>query len=292
MFIPFTPYYLEASLQEDKKTAFANLAEFNEENIKKFLNINYDFNYFKLFAIIQAFLFRTNEERLDLNEKTMKIIDIENFEESDKMVKEYVSNFYKENYEERLKKQNKYEMDLLEDNLVDLLIKTKDMEEFSGLIKNGLSKGNKICKIENVSSSGFIKLKNKLINPLEEIPEILKKIAVIITGHYKQNKVFNNGNCIRDFGYFKDIVCKVDTDYWNKLVAYSKSKFRYIYRELENRHGHSNEKPSYWALGFNTIEEMFKIVSPQKIEEYKKIHTNCCGLDHGTLILNKKRKRK
>lgn len=74
-------------------------------------------------------------------------------------------------------------------------------------------------------------------------------------------------------------------------MAYVKSKFRYIYRNLPNRHGHSNEKPSFWALGFSSIEEMFKIVSNEKVENYKKIHTNCCGLDHGNIKLNKKRKR-
>ena len=71
---------------------------------------------------------------------------------------------YKKNFEERLKKQNKYEIELLENNLVELLIKTKDLEEFSNLIKFGLSKGNKTYKIENVSNSGYIKLKNRLSN--------------------------------------------------------------------------------------------------------------------------------
>ena len=291
LFIPFTPFYLQAAIQEDKKSAFANLPEFNEENIKKYLKIEYDFNYFKLFAVIQAFLYRTNDERLDLKTKTMKIIDINNYENSDKMVKNLVRDLYKKNFEERLKKQIKYEIELLENNLVELLIKTKDLEEFSNLIKFGLSKGNKTCKIENVSNSGYVKLKNRLSNSIEEIPELLKKIAILVTGHYKEKIVFNNGNCIRDISNFKTTVCKIDKNYWEKLVAYVKSKFRYIYRNLPNRHGHSNEKPSFWALGFSSIEEMFKIVSNEKVENYKKIHTNCCGLDHGNIKLNKKRKR-
>ena len=291
LFIPFTPYYLKAALQEDKKAAFAKMPKFNEENVKIYLNIKYDFNYFKLFAVVQAFLFRTNEERLDLKNKTMKIIDLDNFENADKMVRNLVRDLYKKNFEERLKNQNKKEMEILENNLIDMLIKTKDLEEFSNLIKFGVQQGNKTYKIENVSSSGFTKLKNRLINPLEEVPEVLKKIAILVTGHYKEKKVFNNGNCLRDISYFKNIICKIDKNYWEKLLAYVKSKFRHIYRDLPNRQGHSNEKPSYWALGFLSIEEMFKFITPEKAEKYKKIHTNCCGLDHGNIKLNKKRKR-
>ena len=291
LFIPFTPYYLRAALQEDKKAAFAKLPKFNEENVKQYLNIMYDFNYFKLFAVVQAFLFRTNDERLDLKNKSMKIIDLDNFENADKMVRNLVRNLYKKNFEERMKKQNKSQIEILENNLIDILVKTKDLEEFSNLIKFGLSKGNTTSKIENVSSSGFTKLKNRLINSLEEIPEVLKKIAVLVTGRYKEKKVFNNGNCLRDISCFKNTICNIDKNYWEKLLVYVKSKFRYVYRNLPNRHGHSNEKPSFWALGFSTIEEMFKIVTPERIEKYKQIHTNCCGLDHGNFKLNKKRKR-
>ena len=134
------------------------------------------------------------------------------------------------------------------------------------------------CKMENISSSVFIKLKKELIQDWENIPLVNTKIAVIVTGYYKEDKVFNNGNVYRGFNDFKDVICKTDENYWNKLYKYIMKKRRHYYRELQNRQGHSNDKPSYWALGYKTIEEMFNTISKVEIEEYKKIHTDCCGL--------------
>ena len=62
------------------------------------------------------------------------------------------------------------------------------------------------------------------------------------------------------------------------MYKYISKKRRHVYRELENRQGHSNDKPSYWALGYKSIEEMFNTISKVEIEEYKKVHSQCCGL--------------
>ena len=278
MFVPMTPLYLNATLQEDKKKAFAELPLYNEENICKALGINFDLNHFKLFALIQGFLYRTNDERIDMKEKIMKIIDIGNFDLAEKMVRDYVKTFYKENYEERLDMQKKTENEILENELVDKLEKSDNMEEYVKLIKEGIKKGVRTCKLDGISNSVFVKLKKHLIENGDDIPFINIKIAVIVTGHYKEEKVFNNGNIYRGFEDFKDIICKTDEPYWNKLYKYILKKRKHQYRELENRQGHSNDKPSYWALGYNSIEEMFNKIPKNEIEEYKSIHTDCCGL--------------
>ena len=278
MFVPLTPYYLQATLQKDKKKAFSELPEYNDENLKKALGINFDLNKFKLFAIVQGFLFRTNDERLDMKEKIMKIIDIGNYNLAEKMVKDYVRNLYKENYEERLNMQKKTENEIMENELIFKFKNSDNMEEFVQLIKEGIKKGNREYKMEGISSPIFIKLKKELIQNGENIPLINKKIAVITTGYFKEEKIFNNGNIYRGFMDFKDIVCKIDKAYWEKLHAYILKQRRHYYRELENRQGHSNDKPSYWALGYNSIEEMFNTISKFEAEEYKKVHINCCGL--------------
>ena len=278
MFVPLTPYYLQATIQEDKIKAFANLPEYNEENLQKALGINFDFNHFKLFALVQGFLFRNNEERLDLKEKIMKIIDIGNYDLAEKMVKDYVQSLYKSNYEERLNIQKKTENEMMENELIDSLKKADNMEEYVKLIKEGIKKGNREFKLDGISTSAFIKFKKELIQNSDEIPLVNMKIAVIITGHFKEEKVFNNGNIYRGFMDFKEAMCKVDEAYWNKLHKYILKQRRHYYRELENRQGHSNDKPSYWALGYKTIEEMFNTISQLEADEYKKIHANCCGL--------------
>ena len=278
MFVPMTPLYLNATLQQDKKKAFAELPLFNEENVIKALGINFDLNHFKLFALIQGFLFRTNDERLDTKEKIMKIIDIGNYPLAEKMVKDYVKKLYRENYEERLNIQKKTENEILENELIDKMEKADSMEEYVKLVKEGIKRGIRICKLDGISNSVFIKLKKSFIENGEDIPLINKKIAVIITGYYKEEKVFNNGNIYRGFEDFKDIICQTDEEYWNKLYKYIMKKRRHYYREMPNRQGHSNDKPSYWALGYKTIEEMFNTISKVEVDEYKKIHSQCCGL--------------
>ena len=279
MFIPMTPLYLNATLQQDKKKAFEELPLYNEENIIKALGINFDLNHFKLFAVIQAFLFRTNEERIDTKEKIMKIIDIGNYDLAEKMVKDYVKTLYRENYDERLNMQKKTENEMLENELIDKMEKSDTMEEYVKLIKEGIKRGVRTCKMDGISNSVFIKLKKDLIENGENIPLINTKIAVLVLGYYKEEKVFNNGNIYRGFMDFKDVICNKDEQYWNKLYKYiSKKRRRHVYRELENRQGHSNDKPSYWALGYKSIEEMFNTISKVEIEEYKKVHSQCCGL--------------
>ena len=278
MFIPMTPLYLNATLQQDKKKAFEELPLYNEENIIKALGINFDLNHFKLFAVIQAFLFRTNEERIDTKEKIMKIIDIGNYDLAEKMVKDYVKTLYRENYDERLNMQKKTENEMLENELIDKMEKSDTMEEYVKLIKEGIKRGVRTCKMDGISNSVFIKLKKDLIENGENIPLINTKIAVLVLGYYKEEKVFNNGNIYRGFMDFKDVICNKDEQYWNKLYKYISKKRRHVYRELENRQGHSNDKPSYWALGYKSIEEMFNTISKVEIEEYKKVHSQCCGL--------------
>ena len=150
---------------------------------------------------------------------------------------------------------------IMENELIFKFKNSDNMEEFVQLIKEGINKGNREYKMEGISSPIFIKLKKEFIQNGENIPLINKKIAVITTGYYKEEKVFNNGNIYRGFMYFKDIVCKIDKNYWEKLHAYILKQRRHYYRELENRQGHSNDKPSYWALGYNSIEEMFNTIS-------------------------------
>ena len=50
------------------------------------------------------------------------------------------------------------------------------------------------------------------------------------------------------------------------------------YREKVNRQGHSNSKKSYWAKGFETLQEFYENNQKDDVDKYKEIHNNCCGL--------------
>jgi len=66
---------------------------------------------------------------------------------------------------------------------------------------------------------------------------------------------------------------------WQEIVAYYKKHRKHKYRDYkENRHGHSNEKPSFWALGYQTLEIMVDNITEEEWKEYKEIHYDCCGI--------------
>ena len=61
-----------------------------------------------------------------------------------------------------------------------------------------------------------------------------------------------------------------------------------------NRQGHSNQKQSYWAIGFDTLDQFYKKSTKETVEKYKGIHTNCCGLGkkEDSIKFEKKKLRK
>ncbi len=56
-----------------------------------------------------------------------------------------------------------------------------------------------------------------------------------------------------------------------------KSAHRHCYRAKTTAKGHSNDKPSYWALGFQTIDAYQAACSPHEWAAYKTLHKDCCG---------------
>ena len=85
-----------------------------------------------------------------------------------------------------------------------------------------------------------------------------------------------NGNGIRSgIKDYKEFLLKHNASLWEE---FKKVKKFYIYRDKPNRHGHSNSKVSFWAMGFNSLKEFIENSSKEEVEEYKKIHYNCCGI--------------
>jgi hypothetical protein len=282
MYIPFTPYYIKATQEDDKLTAFKNLKEFNVENVKEYLAIDYDFETFKAFAVIQAFLFRKNENRLDTETKTMKIIDIVHYDNANAMVKNYVKNIYKEDYNKRYAEQLKKEQDVLGDELIDQLLMCDDITTYKDGFQKGLTRGQTTVNIDNIYSPIFLKLKSQIENKYKTltIPLLFEKIAIIILGRDENDDiVWNKGNiCRTDITELKNILMEIDSERYEPISEEIKKRNIHIYRELQNRHGHSNDLPSYWALGYPTLEIMFANVSQEEIDEYKRLHVGCCGL--------------
>ena len=66
---------------------------------------------------------------------------------------------------------------------------------------------------------------------------------------------------------------------WVQLEERYKAGRGHTYRDgSANHNGHSNDRPSYFALGFATLEEMAAAVDAKEMGEHERCHYNCCGI--------------
>ena len=289
-YVPFIIQYYEAYIESEKndiKEVFKKIPEKTEENMKKLLEVD-DFRKFQLYCLVQSFLFKEKQDRSDTDKKVMKIIDLKYTEDAEKMIKNYVKGQYANDFAFRTQQMNKQRIEILKNELVDKMVKAETLDEYKDLFINGITRGIFTHKISDPSSKGVLDLKNKLLSD-EEFPIKIKKIVVFMSGHIKDEKVWNKGEAYRPC--FPE--CK---EYFNRIgkgelymEIIKKCHCVHIYRDLPNRQGHSNEKPSYWACGFDTLSAYFKASDESQIQQYKTLHYNCCGVNSG---LNETKKEK
>ena len=284
--------YYQTSLSEDPIKAFKELPEYNDELIKSNFGINYDLDSFIVFNIVQSFIFKEKIDRVNDEEQKMKIIDLSDFEVSNKFIKDHVKGIYASKYAIENQKQIKNQLDIISKELVNLLLSSQTKEEFINLMKNGITKGYLTHIIQDESTKGYIELKNGILDESKEIPLRIEKIELLIAANDENNNViWNKGNPLRaKLIDYKKLVEKLNPGKWKEILNKIKGN-THKYREKVNRQGHSNEKPSYWALGFETLSEMVDAYQKEEVEKYKLVHNNCCGLaEEGKSLKEEKKK--
>ena len=290
-YVPFIARYYEAYIESEKndiKEVFKKIPEKTEENMAKFLEIE-DFRKFQMYCLVQSFLFKEKQDRSDSDKKKMKIIDLKYTEEAEKMVKKYVRGQYANDYALRTQKRNKEQIEILKNELVDNMIKSETIETYKNLFINGITKGIFTHKISDPTSKGVVDLKNKLLSD-EDFPLKIEKIKIFMTGSYDAEKIWNKGEFYRPcFPDCKNFFAKIGkSEIYNDIIKNCKNF--HIYRVLPNRQGHSNEKPSYWAFGYDTLSEYFKALNEDGINNYKSVHYNCCGINKGVNEIKKEKR--
>ena len=291
--IPYAYYLLEAAQKQDPLNEIKNMPEFTHEKKKEYFGINYDFDKFIIFNIVQSLFYKEKIDRENENDKIMKIIDSNNEAEVDKFLKDQTKHIYSSKYNIENQKQIKLQNEIITKELVEKLKNSPTLDEFNGLMRNGITKGYLTHIIKDESTKGYNELKNILLDEKVEVPLRFEKIRNIISATDEKGEIlWNKGNAVRNKrNHYQKFIEKNIPDLWKQI---SEINILHKYREKENRQGHSNKKQSYWAIGFDTLDEFYKKSDKDTVEKYKGIHTNCCGLGEKekSLKFEKKKIRK
>jgi len=297
-YIVAVPTLLRAALDEkDPFEKMKNLPNnlLTEEFIKKELGIEYDLDLFRFNCIIQCFLYREKVDRCDSTNKKMLITDLFYNNHFDKVIKKYVKKIFNEELQKDKNKKIKDEINILKDEIVKQLLDTDSIDNFINILNQGIKKGTVELKILNFNSIGFIDLINNLLDKKINHPLKQEKVFILITGRNENcDIVWNQGNMFRN----KDIIQKAKELFDGldeKLVKMNKNFGIHIYRggaDKCNRHGHSNDLPSYWAYGYQSISEMEVYETKEFLKDYYQNHIGCCGLGKDGLSYTKMKKKK
>ena len=291
--IPYAYYLLEAAQKQDPLNEIKNMPQFTPEKKNEYFGINYDFNKFLIFNIVQSLLYKEKIDRENENDKIMKIMDSNDEAEVEKFLKEQTKHIYSSKYSIENQKQIKLQNEIITKELVEKLKNAPTLDEFNELMRKGITKGYLTHIIKDESTKGYNDLKNILLDEKIEVPLRFEKIRNIISAtDEKGETLWNKGNAVRNKrNHYQKFIEKNIPDLWKQI---SEINIIHKYREKENRQGHSNKKQSYWAIGFDTLDEFYKKSDKETVEKYKGIHTNCCGLGkkENSLKFEKKKIRK
>ena len=283
-YITIIPLFIKVSLAQDYISEFKNIEIDNitEEIKRERLGINFDSKLFKLYCIVQAYLQHEQAQRSDTKLKKMKIIDLGIQENAENLVKNFIKSVFKEKYELDLKERAKKEKELIIADLVQQLVNSKDINTYNSLLKDGITKGVVSYKLTDHGSAGFMDIINLISDASKDIPLRKLKIDILITGKDENGEIIWNESkslrSLKNYYPLKNVLTKLE---WDDIMKKLTKRGLHIYRNTPNRQGHSNDLPSYWGLGFNTVFEMKENISEVEYENYVDKHYNCCGFYNG-----------
>ena len=288
--IPYVYTLLELAQKEDPLNEIKNMPAFDLEKKKESFGINYDFDKFLIFNIVQSLFYKEKVDREDENQKVMKIIDSNNESEVDKFLKDQTKHIYASKYNIENQKQIKLQNEIITKELVEKLKNASTLQEFNDLMRNGITKGYLTHIIKDESTKGYNELKLILLDEKVEVPLRFEKLKNLISATDEKGEIlWNKGNAIRNKrNHYQKFIEKNKPELWNEI---SQLNIIHKYREKENRQGHSNKKQSYWSIGFDTLDKFYEKSTKDDIENYKKIHNNCCGLGKKEERLKEKKKK-
>lgn len=251
------------------------------------------------FHAVQAVVYHSQQLRMDKDTEHMNIPDITCAEAGLSVVRQERTRYITRIYSEKLAAKRKAESAILAKRLVQELLRAPTTAEFARLLQDGVQEGATSYAIVHHDSVGVTDLRLGLCDLSAKVPMRFLKIATFLIGKEINSEAtiasltldttagkpcWNNGNVLRtqmeDFA--RTFLLAMNANMWNNLIkCHRANTSTHVYREsnVENRHKHNNLFPSYWALGFKTMDDMREHVSSSEMATYSELHSirGCCG---------------
>eukprot|EP00443_Scrippsiella_acuminata_P048512 CAMPEP_0115169682 /NCGR_PEP_ID=MMETSP0270-20121206/1395_1 /TAXON_ID=71861 /ORGANISM="Scrippsiella trochoidea, Strain CCMP3099" /LENGTH=1107 /DNA_ID=CAMNT_0002582389 /DNA_START=100 /DNA_END=3423 /DNA_ORIENTATION=- len=278
------PPLFSAIRESDPVSAVRTIPQISDETLVKALNLDYPLEEFMMYNIVEGFLFQSKQLRVDKENSKSLRPDLGVRLEGQRMCQEYILSRYSEDYEARLKHMAGDERKRILDELIEEGLATDSMATFCRLLSEGIQRGEVSFKIANFNSYGCRELHDALMDTTRAVLKRAEKIAVFYTGEdAEQNVVWNGGNMYRAAaGPLQKILADMgEESTWALIQERYKCKKSHVYRGGKcscNRHGHSNDKASFFAFGHNSLISYFSVMSLEARSEYLQEHPTCCAL--------------
>jgi hypothetical protein len=283
------PSLFSAIRENSPMGAVRALPQISDETIAKALDLDYPLEEFMMYNIVEGFLFQSKQLRVDKENSKSLRPDLGNRLEGQTMCQEYLNSRYSEDYDTRLKHMAGEERKRILDDLIKELLETNSMATFCRLLSEGIERGQVSLKIANFNSYGCNELHDALMDIAKPAVKRGGKIAVFYTGEdSEQIAVWNGGNMYRTAtGPVQKLLTDMgDEATWSLIQERYKCKRSHVYRCYTcgpdahscNRHGHSNDKASFFAFGHSSLVSYFSVMSEEARADYLREHPRCCAL--------------
>lgn len=242
----------------------------------------YDVNYsspkvYGAYQILISLLFNTQKSRVDVDNNIVLVPDFQEENDARTYFQKYVNDVYREEYDRKIKEKKTNENSILFTILADTIIQTDNKANVINLLRNGkvdtIGNSSVTTKFINQNSEGVDYLINSLLDDTIDVPLRAYKIRIVILGtDEKYQRVWNGNNIIRGYDY-KKCMPFFDKAEWEDFKSVMGVYKRHQYRASgkPNRRGHSNSNPSFFGLGYDTMEQFLQMESRSEIIKYIKI---------------------
>ena len=261
----------------------------DDDFIKQQLGISSSFKEYLMYSAIQSLIYPKTTDRVDQESGSMIITDLVDPTLIKKKIREYISNQFKRKYDVDLVARKKIEKAKLLKKFLKEMTSISDRTDLVNLFKNGVAIGEQSYSFQGLNSYGYIEIRNAILKTSRPFKLRKDALKLFLLGCDPDNDfapLLNNGKSaiVDQIEAFEKVfieTCNGTPEEWNIIYEEYKERSIHSYRLYgPNRHGHHNDKPSYWALGYPTLEAFAAKNSKESFEEYCKIHFNCCGVNN------------